>query len=103
MKKTQNKCLKTFSDTTEGNEGIVQKLRKNVQASMRDIEKKAGKTDSTNQSFQIGRALNDFENRIDNWKTKLANLEERYWKQFTAMETAINKANQQSSIFMPAQ
>lgn len=42
----------------------------------------------------------DNEKRIDTWQNKLKNIEARYWKQFTAMETAINKANQQSSMFM---
>lgn len=103
IEKDPEQVFKTFSDTTEGNEGIVQKLRKNVQSTMRDIEKKAGKTDATNQSFQIGRQINDVEDRIQAWKTKLANIEERYWKQFTAMETAINKANQQSSMLFAGQ
>lgn len=103
IEKDPEQVFKTFSDTTEGNEGIVQKLRDNVQASMRDIEKKAGKTDSTNQSFQIGLQINGTEDRINAWKTKLANIEERYWKQFTAMENAINKANQQSASLFSGQ
>ncbi|MER1999485.1 MAG: flagellar filament capping protein FliD, partial [Lysinibacillus sp.] len=103
IEKDPEQVFKTFSDTTVGNEGIVQKLRKNVQSTMLNIEKKAGKADATNQSFQIGRSIRDTENRIDLWKNKLADIEQRYWKQFTAMETAINKGNQQSSIFMQGQ
>jgi flagellar hook-associated protein 2 len=103
IEKDPEQVFKTFSDTTAGNEGLVQKLRKNVQSTIRDIEKKAGKADSTNQSFQIGRSINDAEDRIDAWKTKLANIEERYWKQFTAMEEAINKANSQSSSLFSSQ
>lgn len=91
---------KTFSNTEDGT-GIVQKLRKNISASTIDIEKKAGRADSTNQSFNIGRNLESVEDRINSWKTKLANIEQRYWKQFGAMESAINKANQQSSLFAP--
>lgn len=103
IEKDPEQVFKTFSDTTEGNEGIVQKLRKNVQSTMRDIEKKAGKSDATNQSFQIGRQINGTEDRINAWKTKLANIEERYWKQFSAMEAAINKANQQSATLFSGQ
>ena len=102
IEKNPEQVFTTFSDTTKGNEGLVQKLRKNVQATAIDIEKKAGKADATNQSFQIGRSIKDTENRIDLWKTKLADIESRYWKQFTAMETAINKANQQSTLFTQA-
>lgn len=99
IEKDPEQVFKTFSDTSDGNEGLVQKLRKDVKATMVNIEKKAGKADSTNVSFQLGRTMNDVEDRISNWKRKLEDIEQRYWKQFTAMETAINKANQQSSIF----
>ncbi|MEK4424143.1 flagellar hook-associated protein 2 [Solibacillus sp. FSL K6-1523] len=92
----------TFSNATDGT-GIVQKLRKNISATTIDIEKRAGRADSTNQSFNIGRNLESVEDRINAWKTKLSNIEQRYWKQFGAMEAAINKANQQSSIFAPQQ
>lgn len=103
IEKDPEQVFKTFSDTTAGNEGIVQKLRKNIDSTVKEIEKKAGKAGATNQSFQIGRYLNDSEDRIDNWKKKLADIEQRYWKQFTAMEQAISKANTQSSTFFSGQ
>lgn len=103
IEKDPEQVFKTFTDNTKGNEGIVQKLRSNLQATTRDIEKKAGKLDSVNATFTLGRYLNDTEDRIDNWKSKLANIEARYWKQFGAMESAINKANQQSSSLFAGQ
>jgi len=53
----------------------------------------------TDAQYSIGKNLMDTESRISTWKSKLENIEARYWKQFTAMETAINKANSQSSLF----
>lgn len=103
IEKDPDQVFKTFSDTTVGNEGLVQKLRKNIDTTVKQIEKKAGRADSTNPSFQIGRQLNDAEDRIDAWKVKLANIEQRYWKQFGAMEDAINKANQQSASLFSGQ
>ncbi|QDQ01389.1 flagellar hook-associated protein 2 [Lysinibacillus fusiformis] len=94
--------VSTFSNAADDN-GIVQKLRKSINLTKIDIENKAGRADSTNQTFNIGRNLESLEDRINLWKTKLSNIEQRYWKQFGAMESAINKANQQSSIFAPAQ
>jgi len=49
--------------------------------------------------MQSEKNLMDTESRINTWKSKLENIEARYWKQFTAMEQAINKANSQSSMF----
>ena len=103
IEKDPDQVFKTFSDTTAGNEGIVQKLRKNIDSTVKNIEKKAGKSDSTNLSFNIGRSLDGIEDRIDAWKTKLANIEQRYWKQFSAMEQAISKANTQSSNLFSGQ
>jgi flagellar hook-associated protein 2 len=88
--------MKTFSNPTEDN-GIVQKLRKKITSITNAIESKAGRTTSTEQSYTLGKSLLDADKRIDNWKTKLETIEERYWKQFTAMEKAISKANEQSS------
>lgn len=103
IEKDPEQVFKTFSDTTAGNEGIARKLRESVQDTIREIERKAGKADSTNQSFQIGRQINQTDDRLDAWKKKLANIEARYWKQFTAMEEAINKANQQSASLFSGQ
>lgn len=54
----------------------------------------------TDSEYSIGKSLIDAGKRIDTWKMKLKDIEARYWKQFTSMEQAINKANQQSSMFM---
>lgn len=102
IEKDPEQVFKTFSDSENGN-GIVQKLRKDIDKTVKLIEKKAGKADSTNMSFQIGRQIDNTDDRIDTWKYKLERIEARYWKQFTAMETAINKANTQSSALFSGQ
>ncbi|WP_347834779.1 hypothetical protein [Gracilibacillus sp. JCM 18860] len=37
---------------------------------------------------------------MSNFENRLAQVEERYWSQFTAMEQAIARYNQQSSYLM---
>ena len=90
----------TKSLDSNGNGGIVQKLRESIKSSVATIEKKAGKATMTEQNYSIGKSLLGVDDRINTWKLKLENIESRYWKQFTAMEQAINRANQQSSLFM---
>ncbi|WP_339215295.1 flagellar filament capping protein FliD [Solibacillus sp. FSL W8-0372] len=80
--------------------GYLEKLRESMKSLEVNIEKKAGRSTMTDAQYAIGKSLIDNEKRIDTWQNKLKNIEARYWKQFTAMETAINKANQQSSMFM---
>ena len=93
--------VRTFTNTVStgetGEEGIVQKLRASLSKTTLNIEKKAGKTTSTEHNYSIGKNLLSIDDRIDAWKRRLENAEERYWKQFTAMETAISKANNISS------
>ncbi|OMC89140.1 hypothetical protein BK128_04210 [Viridibacillus sp. FSL H7-0596] len=84
---------------TVDSRGIAQRLRDSLTAVMTDIEKKAGKTTHTEQQYTIGKSMVGLDTRIDRLTARLQDVEARYWKQFTAMETAINKANSQSSIF----
>lgn len=80
--------------------GYLDKLRFGAMKSFElTIEKKAGRSTMTDAQYAIGKNLVDTESRISTWKRKLEDIEARYWKQFTAMETAINKANSQSSLF----
>lgn len=93
--------FKVFSNTTEGEpEGVIQQIRKSLDKFEDQIEVKAGKESAAQNTFSIGRNLNNLDKRIDTWEAKLKMIEDRYWSQFTAMETAINKANEQSTLFM---
>lgn len=99
IEKDSDAVYELFSGTTD-NPGIATKIRTTIKEVTADIEEKAGRSTMVNAQFGLGRTLEDVEDRISNWKRKLKDIEDRYWKQFTAMETAINKANQQSSMFM---
>ena len=63
------------------------------------IEKQAGRDGAVNNTFSLGRAINESDTRMTKLQAKLRDVEARYWKQFAAMEQAINKANKQSSLF----
>lgn len=78
-------------------QGLARRLRADLKSAMEDITTKAGKASSVNNTFSIGKMLDSYEKKITSFETKLTALETRYYKQFTAMETAINKANSQSS------
>ncbi|MFB7156111.1 flagellar filament capping protein FliD [Lysinibacillus sp. NPDC056232] len=81
---------------TVDSRGIAQRLKAAVDSTMKGIETKAGKATHTDNQYSLGKNLIDTNKRIDVWKAKLEMIEKRYWKQFTAMEQAINKANSQS-------
>jgi flagellar hook-associated protein 2 len=80
--------------------GIVQRLRDTIKGIITNIEKKAGKPTYTENQYSIGLQLKDVENRISDFQRRLQDIESRYWRQFTAMEQAIQRANQQSMFLM---
>jgi flagellar hook-associated protein 2 len=82
--------------------GLAKRLRDTIKSTIGKIEQKAGKTLWTNQQFAIGRNLNQINDQIDRFEDRLKQIEDRYWRQFTAMEEAINKANSQSMYLMNA-
>ncbi|KIQ95158.1 Flagellar cap protein [Anoxybacillus thermarum] len=82
--------------------GIAQRLRDTIKSTIGKIETKAGKTIWTNNQFEIGKSLNDLDKRIDAFEDRLKDIEDRYWRQFTAMEKAIQRSNEQSMYLMNA-
>ena len=96
-----DQVVNTFSQSGEktsagDTRGIAQRLRDSLKEFTTKIETKAGKATFTDQQYTIGKSLIDTNDRITNFQRRLEDMEARYWKQFTAMEQAISKANSQS-------
>jgi flagellar hook-associated protein 2 len=91
------------NDSTNYSEkGIARRLRDTIKETIGKIEQKAGKTLWTNQQFAIGRDLIQIDSQIDRFEDRLKQIEDRYWRQFTAMEKAIQRSNEQSMYLMNA-
>jgi flagellar hook-associated protein 2 len=80
--------------------GLVQRLYDSVNQSMDKLKEKAGNSFSTNQQFSLGRELTNVDSSIDRFQDRLKQVEDRYWRQFTAMEKAIQRSNEQSMFLM---
>ncbi|KIL78413.1 flagellar filament capping protein FliD [Bacillus badius] len=85
---------------TDSQKGIVQRLYDTVSKTMNQLKEKAGNSFSTQQQFAIGRTLKGLDSRINSFEKRLVQVEDRYWRQFTAMEKAIQRSNQQSMYLM---
>ncbi|MBO0603321.1 flagellar filament capping protein FliD [Sporosarcina sp. E16_3] len=99
-----NKVHEMFSKdgATVAEQGFARKLRTIVDKTQTSIAQRAGKTGSVNDTFSLGRSLKEMNSQIERFEVRLQKMESRYWKQFTAMETAINRANAQSASLMNA-
>ncbi|ASP24213.1 MULTISPECIES: flagellar hook-associated protein 2 [Bacillus] len=78
-------------------QGIARRLKDTLNKMQTQISKQAGTESSVSSSFAIGKSLNEIETNISNMKTKLDDIESRYYKKFSALDTALEKLNSQSS------
>ncbi|MBO0588423.1 flagellar filament capping protein FliD [Sporosarcina sp. E16_8] len=99
-----NKVHEMFSkdDANVDNQGFARRLRTIVDKTQTSIAQRAGKTGAVNDTFSLGRSLKEMNSQIERFEARLKTMESRYWKQFSAMETAINRANSQSASLMNA-
>lgn len=93
---------KLFSSTGTSNsqQGIASRLYDSINATMDKIKLKAGNSFSTSETFTIGKNLKRIDSDIITFEDRLKQTEDRYWRQFSAMEEAINKSNGQSASLM---
>lgn len=92
--------LFTASGNTESEKGLVNRLYDSLTGTMDKISARAGKATWTNQQFTIGKNLESLKGQISSFEGRLKQVEDRYWRQFTAMEKAIQRSNQQSMYLM---
>lgn len=88
---------KLFSNSETGDgKGLINRFDDTLDQVRSNIERKAGKNTHTLDNYSLGRQMKDMNERIGNFENKLAQTEERYWRQFTQMEKAISQLNEQS-------
>lgn len=80
--------------------GIIHRLSDNVTNTRDQLRVKAGSATMTNQNFAIGKQLQNLESQIERFEARLLKTEDRYWAQFSAMERAMQRANEQSAALM---
>jgi flagellar hook-associated protein 2 len=102
ISKDPNAIYKLFTNdgTTFESKGVARRLRDTIKETIGKVEERAGKSGATNQNFTIGRNLNNVDKQIDRFEDRLKQIEDRYWRQFTAMEKAIQQSNSQSMYLM---
>lgn len=88
------------TNSADGKGGIAIQYRKAMDDARSTISQRAGTAGAGNDSFTLGRSMKAMNQQIERFEEKLKATEERYWKQFSAMEKAIQRANEQSAQLM---
>ncbi|MFC7393848.1 flagellar hook-associated protein 2 [Scopulibacillus cellulosilyticus] len=89
--------LFTKSGDNFDSEGIAKRIDDSIKDAMNQIKQKAGNSTMVDSQFSLGRSLDDLNDRIKTFQDHLNGVENQYYKQFTAMEQAIEQANQQAT------
>lgn len=98
LRENPDDVQKLFSNSSTGDSrGLVQRLEDAVDGTMKKIEERAGKSYHTLDNYTIGKRLKDLNNRISAFEARMIKVENRYWNQFTQMEKAIQRMNDQSA------
>lgn len=90
--------MRLFTQSVEsaGGAGVAVKLYDAVNNAMSRITEKAGSSGALYDNSVLGQDIERLNRSISLAEERLLKLEERYYRQFTAMEQAINRMNQQS-------
>ncbi len=84
-------------DTKEDGDGLAFRLYEQTDRVLNQLKEKAGTVFSVEDDYFIGERIKEVNEQIDRLSDRLTDLENRYYRQFTAMETYINQMNAQSA------
>ncbi|MBN6186953.1 flagellar filament capping protein FliD [Aneurinibacillus sp. BA2021] len=84
--------------TKQGQRGLIHRLYDDFGAAFDQLKEKVGLAGSAqNDESSIGKMLQNLDKRISSMDARLIDRENRYYRQFTAMEKAMSKFNSQGS------
>lgn len=84
----------------DSGDGLAARLYNQTEAVLARLKEKAGTGTSVDTSTMIGRDLFNVDTRMRNLTERLQAVEDRYYRQFTAMEQFLNEMNAQSAYIM---
>jgi flagellar hook-associated protein 2 len=78
--------------------GLGRRIYEDLNAAIKKITQKAGYPGTTlSDQSTLGKSITQIGEQMFRWEDRLGRIENRYWRQFTAMEKALDKMNQQSA------
>lgn len=86
------------SGSDDSHSGIAQRLYGHLEGTLTQIDNEAGCAAGTaDTKSDLAKQIKDYTTKITDMNTRAKDTEDRYYSEFTAMETALNQLSQQSS------
>lgn len=86
-----------FTTRDAAGDGVGARVYDTLNAIVKNLSAKAGSSTSSVDNSTLAKKLKRMDTEISRWQDRLTSIEDRYWKQFTAMEKALSKMNSQSA------
>lgn len=96
LKDKPDEVMTLFTKNDSSGSGIGERIYKELQTSIKSLGDRAGTPGTLVDNSTLSKRISQMNDEISNWQDRLIRIEDRYWKQFTAMESAMNQMNQQS-------
>ena len=77
--------------------GVGDIVDKELNAIVKHLSSQAGSPSSSVDNSTISKKIRQMTDEICRWEDRMKRIEDRYWKQFTAMEKALSQMNSQSA------
>lgn len=97
LAKKPEEVMALFTTRDAAGNGVGARVYDTLNAIVKNLSAKAGSSSSSIDNSTLSKKLKQMDTEISRWQDRLSRVEDRYWKQFTAMEKALSKMNSQST------
>lgn len=92
-----DEVMNLFTKKDTSGSGIGERIYKELDNSVKRLSDRAGSPGTLVDNSTLSKRIREMNEEIANWQDRLMMVENRYWKQFTAMEKSLDQMNQQST------
>ncbi|ANU09192.1 flagellar cap protein [Planococcus antarcticus DSM 14505] len=92
-----DEVMALFTTRDAAGNGVGVRVYDTLNAVVKNLSAKAGSSSSSIDNSTLSKKIKQMDEEISRWQDRLARVEDRYWKQFTAMEKALSQMNSQST------
>lgn len=86
-----------FTTRDAAGNGVGARVYDTLNDIVKNLSAKAGSSSSSIDNSSFSKKIKQMDEEISRWQDRLTRVEDRYWKQFTAMEKALSMMNSQST------
>lgn len=96
LRDNPEEVMQLFTNKTGGT-GIGERVYTEINNIIKRLGERAGSPSYSVDNSVISNRIKQMEKQVERWEDRLTRIEDRYWKQFTAMEKALSQMNSQSA------